>query len=97
MIEFPAVVTDIRLESRTGLAGVWRMSLDPAQFRPGDSGALKAETRSGTRLEIPVSAVVEDPDGVLWCIVEKPLAAGTEVTARVHDRAFARLEVAASS
>jgi hypothetical protein len=93
VIEFTAVVSDIRLESRTGLAGIWQMSLDPTQFRVGDSGVLEAETRSGTRLEIPVSAVVEDSDGVLWCIVEKPLAAGTEVIARVH----ARLEVAAAS
>ena len=93
MSEFAAVVTDIRLESRTGLAGVWQMSLDPTQFRPGDSGMLEAETRSGTRLEIPVTAVMADSDGVLWHIVEKPLAAGTEVRARVD----ARLEVAAAS
>jgi hypothetical protein len=93
VIEFPVVVTDIRLESRTGTVGVWQMSLDPTQFRPGDSGVLEAETRSGARLEIPVTAVVVDSDDVVWCIVEKPLAAGTEVIARVH----ARLEVGATS
>jgi hypothetical protein len=93
VIEFAAVVTDIRLESRTGTVGVWRMSLDPTRFRVGDSGLLEAATRSGTRLEIPVMAVVADSDDVLWCIVEKPLAAGTDVIARVH----ARLEVGAAS
>ncbi len=81
--EFVSAVTDIKLESRTGLAAVWVMSLDATGFRPGDSGVLEAVTRSGTRLEIPVTAVTMDADGVVWHVVEKPLAAGTEVRGRV--------------
>ena len=76
---FRAVVTDIRLQSRTGLAAVWEMSLDKTEFGAGDTGVLEAVTRSGTRLEIPVTAVVEDAEGVVWHVVEKPLAAGTDV------------------
>jgi alanyl-tRNA synthetase len=55
------------------------MSLDRTEFRVGDTGALAAVTRSGTRLEIAVTAVVEDEEGVVWHVVEKPLAAGTDV------------------
>jgi alanyl-tRNA synthetase len=66
------------------------MSLDHTAFRPGDTGVLEAETRSGTRLTLYVTSVVADDDGTLWHIVEKPLAAGTDVTGRV-------LEVAAAS
>ena len=84
MTEFKTTVTDIRLESQSGTAGIWQMSLDRTEFRAGDSGILEAVTRSGTRLAIPVTAVVADDDGVLWHIVEKPLAAGTDVTGRVH-------------
>ncbi len=79
MREFGAVVTDIKLESRKGLEAVWWMALDGTEFRVGDRGRLEAVTRSGTRLEIAVSAVVEDADGVVWHVVEKPLAAGTDV------------------
>lgn len=83
MREFESVVTDIKLESRVGLAAVWEMSLDRTEFAAGDTGVLEAVTRSGTRLEIAVSAVKVDGDGVLWHVVEKPLAAGTEVRGRV--------------
>ncbi len=83
MSGFSAVVTDIRLESRVGLEAVWWMALDATEFRAGDSGRLEAVTRSGTRLEIPVSDVIEDADGVLWHVVEKPLAAGTDVVGTV--------------
>jgi len=80
---FDSVVTDIRLESRVGTAAVWQMSLDRTEFRPGNTGVLAAVTRSGTRLDIPVTAVVEDAEGVVWHVVEKPLAAGTDVTGTV--------------
>ncbi len=79
---FEAVVTDIKLALRTGLETIWWMSLDRTEFRAGDSGVLEAVTRSGTRLAIPVSGVIEDEDGVLWHVAEKPLAAGTEVVGR---------------
>ena len=66
-----------------GLAAEWAMSLDRTEFRAGDTGVLEAVTRSGTRLEIAVTAVKVDGDGVVWHMVEKPLAAGTEVRGRV--------------
>jgi hypothetical protein len=79
MKTFDGVVTDIKLESRTGLEAVWWMSLSATEFGVGDTGALEAVTRSGTRLAIAVSSVVVDEDGVVWHVVEKPLAAGTDV------------------
>ncbi len=77
------MVTDIRLESRSGLEAVWWMSLDATEFKVGDRGVLEAVTRSGTKLAIPVTGVVEDEEGVVWHVVEKPLAAGTEVRGTV--------------
>jgi alanyl-tRNA synthetase len=60
------------------------MSLDATDFAVGDVGLLEAVTRSGTRLSIPVTKVVIDEEGVVWHVVEKPLAAGTEVTGIVR-------------
>ncbi len=80
---FATVVTDIRLESQTGLVGIWLMALDHTVFAPGDTGKLEAVTRTGTRLEIPVTAVMVDKEGVVWHTVEKPLAAGTDVQGTV--------------
>ncbi len=91
MIEFRAVVTDIRLESRVGVQATWWMALDATRFRPGDRGVLAAETRSGTRLEIAVTDVVKDADDVIWHVVEKPLAAGTDVRGRIDAPASAAL------
>lgn len=79
---FTAVVTDIRLESREGATVRWRMTLDNTQFTPGSSGILEAISRTGTHIEVPVLAVLADA-GDIWHIVEKPLAAGTDVTARI--------------
>ena len=79
---FSAVVTDIRLESREGDKVRWRMTLDRTSFAPGNTGILEAVSRSGTRIEVPVLAVIDDA-GDIWHIVEKPLAAGTDVTGRV--------------
>lgn len=83
---FQSRVADIRLESRVGLAGTWLMSLDQTQFCPGDTGLLEAVTRSGTRLQIAVTSVLRDDDGVIWHTTEKPLAAGTDITAQVFGR-----------
>ena len=83
MTEFSAVVTDIRLESREDATVRWRMTLDRTEFRPGDTGILQATSRSGTRIEVPVLAVIDD-NGDIWHIVEKPLAGGTDVTGRVE-------------
>jgi alanyl-tRNA synthetase len=79
---FSAVVTDIRLESREGAAVRWRMTLDHTQFAAGDTGILEAVSRTGTRIEVPILAVIDDA-GDIWHIVEKPLAAGTDVVGRV--------------
>ena len=81
--EFSAVVTDIRLESREGASVRWRMTLDRTEFAAGDVGVLHAVSRSGTRIEVPVLAVVADEAGDLWHVVEKPLAAGTDVIGQV--------------
>jgi hypothetical protein len=80
---FSAVVTDIRLESRVDGQARWQMALDSTSFAAGDVGVLEAVARSGTRLEIPVLGVVVDAAGDLWHVVEKPLAAGTDVVGRV--------------
>jgi hypothetical protein len=81
---FESVVTDIKLQARSGLAAVWWMSLDKTDFAVGDVGWLEAVTRSGTRLSIPVTRVVTDEEGVVWHVVEKPLAAGTDVKGTVR-------------
>jgi hypothetical protein len=81
--EFSAVVTDIRLESRDGPAVRWRMTLDRTEFAVSDVGVLRAVSRSGTRIEVSVLAVVADEAGDLWHVVEKPLAGGTDVIGQV--------------
>jgi len=80
--EFSAVVTDIRLESREGDAVRWRMTLSNTKFVTGDVGLLEAVSRTGTRIEVPVLAVIEE-DGDVWHVVKKPLAGGTDVVGRV--------------
>ena len=80
--KFSAVVTDIRLESREGAAVRWRMTLDHTNFAAGDIGVLEAVSRTGTRIEVPVLAVIEE-DGDIWHVVDKPLAGGTDVVGRV--------------
>ena len=80
--EFAGVVTDIRLESRVEGVARWQMAVSNSTFRPGDTGVLEAVARSGTRLTVPVLDAVEDAEGEIWLVVEKPLAAGTEVTGR---------------
>lgn len=80
---FSAVVTDIRMESRVGAVVRWQMALDQTEFVVGDVGSLHAVARSGTRIEVPVLAVVADEAGEVWHVVEKPLAAGTDVVGRV--------------
>jgi alanyl-tRNA synthetase len=82
-VEFSAVVTDIRLESRVDGKARWQMALDRTEFAAGGAGVLAAVSRSGTRLEIAVIEVVADEAGDLWHVVEKPLAAGTDVVGRV--------------
>lgn len=82
-VEFEAVVVDIREESRVAGRQRWQMALDWTEFGAGDAGELEAVAPSGVRLVVPVLSVVADADGEVWHVVEKPLAAGTRVTARV--------------
>ena len=79
---FSAAVTDIRLESREGGTVRWRMTLSHTEFKAGDVGVLEAVSRTGTRIEVPVLAVLIE-DGDVWHVVEKPLAGGTDVVGRV--------------
>ena len=83
--EFSAAITDIQLQSREGTEVRWRMTLTATEFKPGDTGMLIATSRSGTRIEIPVLSVIEHSDDI-WHIVEKPLAAGTDVIGHVASR-----------
>lgn len=83
MISFETAVTDIREESRTGRRQRWQVTLEQTGFAVGDVGELQAVARSGTRLVVPVLAVVSDAEGEVWHVVEKPLAAGTRVSGRV--------------
>jgi len=82
--EFSSVVTDIREESRLAGRQRWQMTLDRTEFVVGDVGMLEAVARSGTKLAVPVLAVVMDAAGELWHVAEKPLAAGTKVKGRVN-------------
>ena len=82
-VEFEAVVVDIREESRVAGRQRWQMALDRTEFGAGNVGALEAVAPSGVRLVVPVLSVVVDAAGEVWHLVEKPLAAGTRVTARV--------------
>lgn len=84
--EFTATVTDIREESRTHGRQRWQIALDCTAFIAGSAGELQAVARSGARLHVAVLNTIVDPAGDLWHIVEKPLAAGTIVTGRVHSR-----------
>lgn len=81
--EFSAVVIDIREESRIAGRQRWQMALDRTEFGAGDVGTMEAVARSGVKLMVPVLDVVVDAAGDVWHVVEKPLAAGTAVTARV--------------
>jgi Ser-tRNA(Ala) deacylase AlaX len=83
--EFSAAITDIQLQSREGSEVRWRMTLSTTEFQPGDTGVLIATSRSGTRIEVPVLRVVND-SGDIWHVVEKPLAAGTDVIGHVTQR-----------
>jgi len=82
-VEFAAVVVDIREEARVAGRQRWQMALDRTEFVAGGAGTLEAVAPSGVKLVVPVLAVVVDAAGEVWHVVEKPLAAGTSVTARV--------------
>lgn len=85
--EFPAIVTNIREHSRHDGQSLWQIALDRSAFyptsggQPHDTGILRATSRNGAVLEIPVLAVEEDDSGEVWHSVNKPLLAGTHVEA----------------
>jgi len=87
LTSFDAVVTDIRLVSRTGGEALWQVALDHSAFyptsggQPYDRGTLAATSRNGAVLEVPVDEVEEDESGEVWHFTAKPLAAGTPVHA----------------
>lgn len=84
MLEFEAVVTDIREESRVGRTVRWQLQLDATDFTEGDVGELRAVARSGAVLSVPVLSVAVSGSGEVWHVVEKPLGTGTEVVATVR-------------
>ena len=81
--QFSTHVTDILQHSRVAGRQRWLVSLEATDFAPGQTGILEAAARSGARIEVPVLEVLLDPTGILWHLVEKPLAAGTKVTGQV--------------
>lgn len=83
-MKFRATVVDIRLEGRVDGRQRFQVLLDRTEFRVGDVGKMEAVAPSGARLVAPILRVVADDDGELWHVVEKPLAAETEVTAHVE-------------
>jgi alanyl-tRNA synthetase len=82
---FPAAVTDVRELSRTEGESLWQIALDRTAFyptsggQPCDTGSLRAVSRGGAPLEIPVESVEEDQQGQVWHFVRKPVSAGTHV------------------
>jgi alanyl-tRNA synthetase len=89
LTSFDAVVTDIRLVSRTGGEALWQVALDRSAFYPAsggqpfDKGNLTATSRTGAVLEVPIDEVAEDEQGEVWHYTSKPLLAATEVHATV--------------
>src|SRR5579862_7642679 len=87
--DFSSRIMDIRELSRTEGQSVWQVSLERTAFyptsggQPHDLGTLKATSRSGAVLEVPVIAVEEDEHGEDWHQILKPLLAGTEVTGEI--------------
>jgi hypothetical protein len=84
-VSFSAVVMDIREERRVEGRQRWQVLLDRTEFGAGDEGSLEAVARSGSRLVVPVLGAVTEGEEI-WLQVEKPLAAGTVVTGRVHGK-----------
>lgn len=82
-MSFRAVVEDLCEQRRTTAGVLWQMALSETGFQPGDCGSLTAYSRKGTKLVIPVLRVESGSDGRVWHIVQKPLAAGTEVEGSV--------------
>lgn len=87
---FSSRVADIRELSRTDGQSVWQVALERTAFyptsggQPHDLGILRAKSRSGAVLEVPVIGVEEDEQGEVWHQTLKPLLAGTEVSGEIN-------------
>ncbi len=85
LANFRAKVSDIREFARKDGVQVWQVALDRTAFyptgggQPHDLGMLKATSRSGAELLVPVEDVQEDEAGEVWHTTGKPLLAGTPV------------------
>jgi alanyl-tRNA synthetase len=86
---FAANVTDIREASRTDGVSIWQIALDRTAFyptsggQPHDTGILRATSRNGAVLEVPIESVEEDESGQLWHFTRKPLQAGTAIDGEI--------------
>ncbi|MGC2619514.1 MAG: DHHA1 domain-containing protein [Acidobacteriaceae bacterium] len=96
---FTATVTDVREVARTEGESVWQIALNRTAFyptsggQPFDSGLLRATSRGGAALEVPVDSTEEDETGEVWHFVRKPLAVGTHVEADIAwDRRFDHMQ-----
>jgi hypothetical protein len=83
---FEAEITEIFEAVHAHCGSIWQVGLSRTEFRAGDSGVLRASSRSGTQLEVPVLNVETDASGTVWHFVRKPLAAGTHVRGEVSPR-----------
>jgi alanyl-tRNA synthetase len=96
---FTAIVTDVREVSRSDGESIWQLSLDRTAFyptsggQPFDTGVLRATSRGGASLDVPIESVEEDENGEVWHFVRKPLATGTAIEAEIHwDRRFDHMQ-----
>ncbi len=86
---FSAAVSDVREVSRTEGDAVWQLAFDRTAFyptsggQPSDTGVLRAISRGGAALDIPVESVEEDEHGEVWHFVRKPLTAGTHIEGHI--------------
>ncbi len=86
---FTANVTDIREASRADGLSIWQIALDRTAFypasggQPHDIGTIRATSRNGSVLEVPIESVEEDESGQLWHFTRKPLQAGTAVEGEI--------------
>jgi alanyl-tRNA synthetase len=84
-LDFEARVVDIRLDSKDQTGQLWQLALDRTAFyptgggQPHDTGFLRATSKSGMMLDVPVERVEEDENGEVWHYIRKPLNADTEV------------------
>jgi alanyl-tRNA synthetase len=96
---FTGTVNHVGELSRGDGESIWQISLDHTAFYPAsggqpfDKGVLRAISRGGAVLEIPVEEVEEDKEGEVWHFVREPLAAGTQVEGQINwERRFDHMQ-----